>query len=177
MGKNIVPKTLIQDAKIWDKLRKCNGIDCRFASICPHRCAKIIPQPGAVCLVESHYITANLDPMLKLIDRSKDPFVMQWIGMHLVPLYLDLVQLKLEKLLLEEIVYKDGKGQIRVHPIFDEIRKTHREIFTVWKTSGLRAIADSCGFFKPPVDLSLDFGDSDSYEEMQGDFDNYDGES
>lgn len=159
---------------IWDKVKGCAGVECKFARLCPYQRST---RPGKrfapeACLVEQKYLSANLSSMLLLLQKVNDPFIMQWVGMHLIPLYLDLVQLKMEKLLVEDIVYDDNKGQKRVHPIFEEIRRTHREIFAVWRTTGLQRIAAKAGFFKAGGEIipkaDPDMGDGDSYELMMG---------
>jgi len=134
---------------IWDKVKVCTGIHCKFALLCPYKCSEQEPKGEAACLIERKYLTANLEPFMQLLERANDQFLMQWVGMHLIPLYYDLCQLKMEKLLIgDEIIYDDSKGQKRIHPIFEEIRKVHREIFAIWRTTGLKKIAEDAGFFQ-----------------------------
>jgi len=180
IGDLMIGKGCISDLQIniWDKVRRCKGKNCPLADVCPYEHANK-EDPTCSCLVERKYLTANIGPFMELLTRVNDQFLMQWIGMHLIPLYLDLVQLKMAKLALDKesdggIVYTDGKGQIRIHPIFDEIRKTHKEIFNMWRTTGLQKIAADAGFFKDggkiiPDDDDIDtklVGDASEYEDM-----------
>lgn len=167
---------------IWDHVRDCRGPKCKLYAKCPYFQLKsqreIIEKkikndkaPG-LCKVEQRYLRQNLNPFLKLIQKVPDEFVVQIIGMHIIPLYSDLVQLKMEKAALEEISYEDAKGTIRIHPVYDQLAKTHKEIMNVWKTSKLQNVAEAVGFFHSKEgyieNSGDDFlnGDPDSYDEM-----------
>lgn len=136
---------------LWDKVNPCMGTKCKYAHLCPYDRAEIPPEEhkkDLLCLIESRYLDANLQTFMQLLEKINDSFLMQWVGMHLIPLYYDLCQLKMEKLLIEDIIYEDAKGQKRIHPIFEEIRRVHREIFAIWRITGLKKIAEEAGFFK-----------------------------
>lgn len=130
------------------------------------------------CLLEKKYMTAVTKPFIDLIGLINDPFVVQWVGMHLVPLYHDLVVLKMEKLRIldgDQISYEDDKGTKKIHPIFDELRKAHAEIFKAWKTTGLLKIAANVGYFQtnriPTVGDGADTefeGDGNFVDELSG---------
>lgn len=99
------------------------------------------------CMVERKYMLEQTRPFLKLLKKVPDPFVMQFIGSAILPLYVDLIQFKMKKLTLGEIDYEDAKGIRHMHPVYDEMRKTIKEILNVWKTTGLLQIAKEAGFF------------------------------
>ena len=175
-GSLAISRGFINDVQIniWDKLRLCTGTECKFCDLCPYERSGFTPdqmKKGTTCLIEYKYIYANLDPFMRLLERVNDQFLMQWIGMHLIPLYYDLCQLKMEKLLVDDIIYDDAKGIKRIHPIFEEIRRVHREIFAIWRTTGLKKIAEEAGFFKqggviiPDRDPTI-HGSGDEYEKM-----------
>lgn len=177
VGELTLHKGFINDIQInlWDKVRQCTGSNCPYASMCPYERSTFDPADlkakSTVCLIEQKYLTINLAPFMTLLERVNDPFIMQWVGMHLIPLYYDLCQLKMEKLLIQEIEYEDAGGRKRIHPIFEEIRRTHSEIFRIWRTTGLQRIAENAGFFKdggsviPVKDPEL-HGDGAEYDAM-----------
>lgn len=155
----IVPKGHIgtMQVKLWDKVRECRGTKCPLLSSCPYFRLRSLEKlkrmeeeglPLGQCRVEQKYLYHIEQPLLKLAQMAKDEFVMQLIGMHLVPLYHDLCLLKMKKAELKEIEYSDSKGTKRIHPVFDQIEKTHAAILKTWKGSGLQDIAKECGFFK-----------------------------
>lgn len=167
--------------KIWDKVRPCIGEACELFLDCPYfqtEEKKLKARESArdktelgVCRVEQKYLLSILTPFLSLLSKVPDPFVMQWVGMHLIPLYHDLVQLKMEKAKLGNLTYFDSKGVKRIHPVYDQLLKTHKEILTVWRTTGLLKIAQDAGYFQaggkmPSDDDNILDGDPDAYDEM-----------
>jgi hypothetical protein len=164
--------------KIWDKVRSCDGESCELYDDCPYfrtdeqKFRATQTNKLGACKVEQRYLYSILSPFLDLLQKVPDPFVMQWVGMHIVPMYHDLVQLKMEKAKLRNVVYYDSKGVKRVHPIYDQLLRTHKEILGAWKTTGLAKIASDAGFFHaggvmaPSPDDDILNGDPDSYDEM-----------
>jgi hypothetical protein len=163
---------------IWDKVRNCTGLKCELFSQCPYmqneaKIEKIKENRGdyGVCRIEQKYLHAIMKPFWALLEKVPDEFVMQHVGMHLIPLYHDLVQLKMEKAKLKEITYTDSKGTKRIHPVYDQLLKTHKEIHATLKSSGLLELAKKVGFMKPgsliPSEGDLEIhGDGAAYDEM-----------
>jgi hypothetical protein len=143
---------------LWDKVRSCVGDECKLFKECPYfqdteKINSMIKKKEngeklGACRVEQKYLFHNLKPFLELLKKVPDEFVVQIIGMHLVPLYHDLIQLKMEKATLRSVSYVDAKGTRRINPVFDQLLKTHTEIMKTWKTSGLLDVARDAGFFK-----------------------------
>ncbi|MFZ3046507.1 MAG: hypothetical protein WA151_11375 [Desulfatirhabdiaceae bacterium] len=159
---------------LWDAVRTCKGTECRLAYKCKYAESKreLRDVEHLPCRIERKYLVQVLDPFLQLIDIVKDPFLMNWVGMHLIPMYVDLCQLKMEKLKVDNITYTDKKGEKKIDPIYDEVRKAHREILSACKTMGIYDLAKKAGFLKlggrgsvMDPELQMD-GDGDAYEEM-----------
>jgi hypothetical protein len=162
---------------IWDKVRDCTGEKCELFSSCPYmqseaKLKRIEAGDNlGVCRIEQKYLYAILKPYWELLNKVPDEFVMQQVGMHLIPLYHDLVQLKMEKAKLKAITYADSKGTKRIHPVFDQLIKTHEAITRIWKNSGLLKLAQEVGFMQPgkllPSDKDLEInGDGAGYDDM-----------
>jgi hypothetical protein len=128
------------------------------------------------CLVEKHYMKSICQPLVRLMESANDPFINQLVGYHLVPRYLDLLHLKLERLAnARQVMVNTTKNRQQVNPIFREIRAASESILRLWKTTGLEDVARRCGFFHiggrilPEDDLAFDFeadGDPNAYERM-----------
>ncbi len=183
-----VPKGKIGDTliNIWDKVKDCTGPECGLYKKCPYFkkkdkiaiAEKRIKEGKSlgICRVEQKYMHYNIQPFLGLLQKIPDDFVVQTVGMHLIPLYHDLVQLKMEKARISSVTYSDSKGTIRIHPVYDQLLKTHKAIMETWRNSGLQTLAKEVGFFtKKRMNLSpseadlLVNGDGVSYEAMAGD--------
>ena len=155
---------------MWDKVDECMGVDCPHEEYCPYLEVKLakFDKGGelGLCLVQKKYLLANTRPFVALIEKVQDEFVAQWCGMHLIPLYHDLVQLQMKKWEIENdnIVYTDDRGTKRIHPVFEEVRRTHTEILKIWKTTGLLKIARDAGYFESgakiiPGDEDIEMGE------------------
>lgn len=166
---------------IWDQVRACPGDECNLYSRCPYFYGKDLEtvrrkkEKGTLglCRVEQKFLHHNLKPFWELLKKAPDEFVMQAIGMHLIPLYHDLVQLLMEKASLKRVTYSDSKGQLRVHPVYDQLEKTHKAIMQTMKSSGLHDLAKEVGYLKSgglaptrSVEDMLRVGNSEEYEQM-----------
>jgi hypothetical protein len=126
------------------------------------------------CLVEQQYMKSVCQPLVRLMEEANDPFINQLVGYHLVPRYLDLLHLKLERLAnARQVMVTNANNRPTVNPIFREIRAASESILRLWKTTGLEEVARKCGFFHIggrilPED-NFDFeaeGDPEAYERM-----------
>lgn len=137
---------------IWDRIPDCTGEECAHKAYCPYLEGKLekVWNGGhlGACSIRRKFLTVNTRPFLDLIETVQDEFVSQWVGMHLIPLYMDLVEFQMEKWTVKQVSYTDDRGMIRVHPIYEEIRRTHSEILKAWKTTGLLQIARDAGYFQ-----------------------------
>lgn len=159
---------------LWDAVRKCKGTDCVLSDRCSYADSKkdSVEVEHLPCRVERRYLVLALEPYIELVKVVNDQSLMNFIGLHLVPLYLDLCQLKMEKMKIKSITYIDKKGEKKIDPLFDEVRKTHREIMSLCKAFGLNDLAKKAGFLRlggrgSVIDPELQMdGDGDAYEEM-----------
>ena len=161
---------------LWGKVRRCKGVACPIADECQYEGSKksVDESVHLNCRVEQKFLAESLKPFITLVELADDQLLMNIVGLHIIPQYVDLCQLLLEKQTIENITYEDGKGQIRVHPIFDEIRKAQREIQITMKNYGILEMAKKLGVLgvgrvstgtDGDLNLSVE-GDGDAYDEM-----------
>ncbi len=131
---------------VWDYVSSCLGDKCPLSEVCTYKAS---PSNKSVkkCGIERYYIRTIVEPFAVLAQELKDPFIMHWIGLHLVPLYHHLVKFKKVERALSSPMDKTKAGDLRVHPIYREIRNTIKAIRTEWKTSTLVQIAKDEGYF------------------------------
>lgn len=137
---------------VWEHIKKCTGRNCIYAKggICTYQKAQEEHPPG-LCSAEKRYMKLTMENIWPLLEKTNfDSLLMQFFGMHLMPLYHDLCQMKMRKTLIEDgmMVYSDKGGRKHIHPIYEEIRKVHREIVTLWRQTEMIKLAKEAGFLK-----------------------------
>jgi hypothetical protein len=131
---------------MWDFVANCNMEECVIFKLCGYT-----KNPKKKCGLERRYISGVIRPFFDLarkISRKKvtpDPFMMQWIGLHVLPLYSQLAKLCKEEAALSD-VYKDGRKNKTIHPIYAEIRSVIFAIRKEWSGGGLLQIAQAHGY-------------------------------
>jgi hypothetical protein len=144
---------------VWDAISKCSKRDCRLKDICGWAKSK---RPLDKCQVESKYITRVTNTLLTNIGSRGDEMQWQRIGLHLIPLYIQLIKMKMIALVVDiEATTKQGP---KIHPIFREIREILKAI---------RSERDSIGIDKMSKKMSEDpdineymYGDADYVESL-----------
>lgn len=64
------------------------------------------------------------------------------VGMHIIPMYLNLCALKMEALSVVHAVDTTHRGDRKADPVYKEIRETIKHINLAWKDIGLRKPSD-----------------------------------
>ena len=119
----------------WDKVLQCADVDC---PIRPCTYYRKLTKTGCLgnkirfCVLQRYYLKAIIADGLQLIEASG----MSWdkiaiLGFHLIPLYNQLWQHKMEMLRLNGWS-RDPDAPERAHPVFREFRETHEAILKVW---------------------------------------------
>lgn len=156
---------------VWDFVGKCQGDDCILHKVCTYKDGKVGGKdPRAKkCSVERYYMGVVFKPFSELIEKTKDPFLMQWVGLHIIPLYHQLIKLKKIERSLDSPMDTTIKGDVRAHPVLGEIRKVIAAIRAEWKSSGLMEIARDEGYMGASLPAPLD-----DIEDIEGDSDYHD---
>ena len=124
---------------IWDYVERCRNKKCPISDKCTYgRTGK--------CMVQVKYLNAVFAPLQEIIETVGDPIMMQMIGLHLVPLYHQLVKMKMVEMTVKDPVLDDAKGGKRTHPVYKEMRDIMKSIMMHWKDSGLLNLIKSMGY-------------------------------
>ena len=122
----------------WDYVRNCIGEKCSISHMCdyPRDCK---------CGIEKAYLTAVLQPYNELLIEAADPVLNQWLGIHLIPLYHDLIRIKMAKLQYDSVVLSGPMGRITVNPLLQELRLQITAIRRELRESGIQRLLISRG--------------------------------
>ncbi|MFW6047238.1 MAG: hypothetical protein ACOCP4_05580 [Candidatus Woesearchaeota archaeon] len=142
---------------IWNACHDCIGDRCPIH----HRC-EFCGQDDK-CMVMYHYLDNVFSAALNIVGDRISEKEMHRIGLHLVPLYTQLVKFKITELGVESPTYVTDKGAIKMHPIYREIRSTIKMIDDMWASLGVRNIK---GTKKEPKDIEDLIGDTSYYDDM-----------
>ena len=101
----------------WDSIPECDSDHCNIKELCPHtKSGKCGVQKEYLEYVYTHYI-GSVNP--------KDKMALFKIGIELVPLYSHLITLKIANH-GRRATYITDKGDLKINPLFREIRETIR---------------------------------------------------
>jgi len=109
----------------WDPATRCSDY-CVIYEECPYI------KKGR-CSLETTYMNTiyrsiiSPDPEKGVAELMSD-FEVQRVGLHLMPLYQQLVKMKKVAHAVDEMVVSDKKGSVKMHPVFAEIRTVIRDI-------------------------------------------------
>ena len=123
-------KDKLYELVYWNAVQRCVGLECP----CLDLCAK--PDVSKPCSVVSSYMGNVYDIMIRTYKGNMTEDTAYRIGMHLVPLYKILCRLKMQEFAETSVMFTSAKGDVKVNPIFDEIRKTITAIEKVWQNLG-----------------------------------------
>jgi hypothetical protein len=126
-------------AKVWSNIDPCNE-ECPLLGDCPH-------VASGKCAVQRDYLRTVMSGLLagaRGPSGKVDEHKMVVIGYHLMPLYTQLI-----KFMMKEQEYRGAKfyttekGDIKVHPVYREIRNILSSIHSISKDIGLMDVAKS----------------------------------
>jgi hypothetical protein len=115
----------------WDFVGDCTQEQCPVFRHCEK-----VPENGGKCPVQLEYIRQTANVILNCFEDMDDVVAFK-VGAHLIPLYNDLIFLKLERAGLRRATLTGNRGNVSVHPVIKELRETHRRITSTWKEIGL----------------------------------------
>ena len=107
----------------WDPATRCSD-DCCIRDDCPYVKAK-------KCTLELTYMNGIFNNLIDptnvggIADQMND-IELQRVGIHLIPLYHQLIRMKKEAYAVKEMTHVNKQGSIKVNPVFAEIREIIR---------------------------------------------------
>jgi hypothetical protein len=123
-------KDKLYELVYWNAVQRCNGLECPCLDLCSK------PDVDKPCSVVSSYMGNVYDIMIRTYKGNMTEDTAYRIGMHLVPLYKILCRLKMQEFAETSVMFVSPKGDMKVNPIFEEIRKTILAIEKIWANLG-----------------------------------------
>lgn len=142
---------------VWDACHRCTGEDCPISERCEY-CGR-----DEKCLVMYYYLDNVFNTALDIVGKRLNRKVMHQVGLHIVPLYAQLIRFKISELGVRNVTYFNDKGNAVINPIFREIRSTIKMIDDMWKQLGFKEMG---GSVKEPKDIEDLMGDDTYYEDL-----------
>lgn len=127
---------------MWDAIPPCDPDTCPIEESCPY-------MKNGKCTLRVNYQKHVVDCVLSCFEEV-DKEQMLKIGMHLVPMYAQLIQMKMEALNADTMVI--SRGARIPNPIFKEIRTIIREITFCLRDLGISHDAALKGGDIPTMD-------------------------
>lgn len=155
----------------WDPAVLCDERCCIYQS-CPYT------KKGR-CSLEQNYMNnvfgnlVNPDPKKGIADQLND-IELQRVGIHLIPLYHQLIKMKKEAFSVRNISHVNKQGSIKIHPVFAEIREIIRCISKEMKDLNINekwekkygAGPITIGGSGPSIEELMEKGDPGYYESI-----------
>lgn len=115
---------------IWDAVQDCRGEDCGLYDDCPYAKA-------GKCSIETKYLTNVFNSIVEDIGPSLTQSLLNKISLHIVPLYHQLIKMKMYAYTLNDIMAYTQQGIPKPHPVFREIRDILKCIESTQRSAGL----------------------------------------
>jgi hypothetical protein len=123
-------KDKLYELVYWNAVQRCDTERCGCVDLCSN------PVDGEPCSVLSSYMGNVYQTMIRTYKGTITEDSAYRIGMHLVPLYKILCRLKMQEFEEISVMVTNSKGDRKVNPIFEEIRKTILAIEKMWMNLG-----------------------------------------
>lgn len=151
----------------WDPVALCEPSKCPIGDWCKYKDPPSHQRALSgkfKCLIQSQYMNYIYRSTFLREDRESkltEERIHKY-GLLIVPLYLQLIKLKIVELSLHNPMIVNDKGGTSVHPVYKEIRETIKSI---------NGLMRDLGVYKPPQTPNIGrdvitYGDSDYYERM-----------
>lgn len=148
----------------WDAVKDCIGKECAAVSSCSY------VQKGK-CSTMRAYMKGVSRAIYNDYEGILNDKELMHIGLHLLPLYKILCQMKIEEMGVHRIVTTTEHGTMVANPIYREIRETMKLINMEWKMIDL--MAPTMGGIKFPHQqgrkakmIDINKGDPEYYDTM-----------
>ena len=130
-----VMKTKDFTALVWNCCKICNSERCPIVGRCEHE------DNGDVCVPQKLYLENIYSAALDMLGISFSTREAVRLGVHLLPLYGILFELKIAASNLKSIwEYYGANGDLRVNPIYKEIREHTKTIDAMWSSLGYKQL-------------------------------------
>jgi diadenosine tetraphosphate (Ap4A) HIT family hydrolase len=146
----------------WDALQECSAEGCPASPSCQYlRKAQERNEEMEKCRVMANYLKSVSTTILGNYENQMDEGQLFRVGMHIIPLYRNLIKMKIEDIGVRRVVNVDERGKMSINPLYKEIREYIKLIEQMWKSVGISGVMVS-----PPGDEGF-HPDDNYYEEME----------
>ena len=114
---------------MWDAIPKCDPDTCPIVDLCPYN-------KNGNCTLRVNYQKHIVDSVLASIKEITEEQMLK-VGMHLIPLYTQLIQMKMIALNADPMVV--SRGSLVPNPVYKEIRIIIREVSACLRDIGISA--------------------------------------
>lgn len=131
-----VMKTDNFTALVWNSCKICNPDRCPISN----RCENVSIQ-GSICTPQKVYLEQIYSAALDMLGVSFSTREAVRLGVHIIPLYSILFELKIAAAKLDTVwEYYGAHGDPRVNPIYKEIRDHVKTIDDMWSKLGYKQL-------------------------------------
>jgi hypothetical protein len=125
---------------VWTAVQECEGMNCVAAHACIYR----VVDPDydrPKCTVMMKYLKQVEAMILYNFGKDLSEADLFRVGMHLIPLYKQLVRFKISEMAItsQGVAEFAKNGTTKINGVFKEIREVIRSIDAVWKELGMTA--------------------------------------
>ncbi len=120
---------------VWTAIQDCEGENCISANVCPY----LNGTENRKCAVMMKYLKQVEKTIMDTHGKNMDDFDLFRVGMHIVPLYKQLVRLKIIEMSISSrsIPEMTKAGTTKIHSLFKEIRECVKAIDSTWRDLGI----------------------------------------
>lgn len=112
---------------LWDSIPMCDIAKCSIGAVCPNAAKS----EGRKCTIQTKYIKNVYGWLVDAVADNVDTITMMDIGLQLMPLYGQLIKMKILETSLEHNLTEQTKSGIKIHPVYREIRSIMGQISEV----------------------------------------------
>ena len=106
---------------MWDAASPCKHTQCRIFEICPY-----VKQKD--CVVEKRYLHVAFNQIIVNHGEDLTESQLYRAGTLIIPLYAQLIKLKILELSVPSPLTYSSKGDVKIHPVYKEIREIIQHI-------------------------------------------------
>ena len=146
----------------FDAVQPCLIERCPIHEDCPY-------VKAGQCSVIRKYLAAITEALIDDIGERMTQPLLNKISLQLMPLFHQLIRFQMFAYTVVDPIYTTARGQIKAHPVFEEIRKCIRAIESTQRSMGMdleftTAMEDTMGKLKGMKRANADSGDPDYYD-------------
>lgn len=132
-----VMKTDSFTALVWNSCNACSGRNCKSFDFCDFG----KDGGGSKCIPQKQYLESIYSAALDMLGVSISTREAVRLGLHLIPMYAILFQLKIAASGVDSVWETYGKyNDLRINPIYKEIREHVKTIDALWSSLGYKQL-------------------------------------